>query len=236
MNKPWAQWVVTTDRQLRENHNQFFYLFLNPITFLPPDCCLFQTLHLIKKRVVNEQSDRKQEIAALLAWEKQPHIWANAQEEVLAGALGGISLCCLFLSSKTEISTSRSLNIPCNCQVRLTRLVFLDVYMVTAWTSRGLLPYNTSKKTSASVAADPELENSLQCGIGVPSECCECPKALESPSIATARGINSSCFLLWKMFSSQTTWLSLSTPQHLDHYSAPLSPWRRSTIDLVMGF
>lgn len=138
------------------------------------------------------------------------------KKEVLAGALGGCSLFCLFLSSKTETSASRSPNTPCKCQVGLIGLVFLDVYMATVWTSHGLLPYNTSGKTSTSVAADLELANSLLCDTGVPSECCECPKTLESPSITTVRGTCSSCFLIWKMVSSQVTFLSLSTQQHLD--------------------
>lgn len=174
---------------------------------------LFQTLYLIEE-MVNEQSYTKQEIAAFLAWEKEPHNWANAQEEVLAGALGGCSLFWMFLSSKTETSASRSPNTP--CQVGLTELVFLDVYMATAWTSYGLLPNNMSGKTSASVAADSELANSLWCDIGVSSECCECPKTLESPSITTVRATCSSCFLIWKMVSSHVTFLSLSTQQHLD--------------------
>lgn len=151
-----------------------------------------------------------------MAWEKELHIWANAQEEVLAGALGGCSLFCLFLSSKTETSASRSPNTPCKGQVGLTGLVFLDVYMATAWTSHGLLPYNTSGKTSVSDAAVSELANSLWCDTGVPSECCECSKTLESPSITSVRGTCSSCFLIWKMVSFQVTFLSLSTQQHLD--------------------
>lgn len=156
---------------------------------------LFQTLCLIKNIAVNEQSHRTQEIAAFLAWEKEPHIWANAQEEVLAGALGGCSLFCLFLSSKTENSASRSPNTPCKCQVGLTGArVFgcLHGHCVNI----SLLPYNTSGKTSASDAAVSELANSLWCDTGVPSECCECPKTLESPSITTVRGTCSSCFLL----------------------------------------
>lgn len=51
---------------------------------------LFQNLYLIKKIVVNEQSYRKQEIAAFLAWEKEPHIWANAQEGSISWSIRGV--------------------------------------------------------------------------------------------------------------------------------------------------
>lgn len=163
--------------QLRDQSGQItlhsFYIFKSRLVeniFFPPDGSLFQTLYLIKKIVVKKQSYRKQEMAVLL-WPEQNSCTSGLMHNwKCSGGLGGFSLCCLFLSSKTETSTSRSTNAPHNCQVRLSRLVFFDAYMATVWISRRLLRYNTSRKTSASVAADPELENSLWCDIDVPSE------------------------------------------------------------------
>lgn len=180
MNKPWAQRVVTADRQIRADHIRFFFFFLNPnskngvqLFFIEMVIC-FLTLYLIKKIVLNKHFYRNQEMAALFWLEKNSctsGLMHNRKCNLEDWGGGAVSLWCLFLSSKTETSTSRSTNTPHNCQVRLTRLVFLDIYMVTTWISHGLLRYNTSGKTSAIVAADPEHENSLRCDIDVPSEC-----------------------------------------------------------------
>lgn len=64
---------------------------------------LFQNLYLIKKIVVNEQSNRKQEIAAFLAWEKEPHIWANAQEGSISWSIrGGVHCSACFWVPKQK--------------------------------------------------------------------------------------------------------------------------------------
>lgn len=157
----------------------FFFFFKSKLvewrtTVFHPDGYLFQTLYLIKKIVLNKHFYRNQEMAALFWLEKNSctsGLMHNRKCNLENWGGGTVSLWCLFLSSKTETSTSRSTNTPHNCQVRLTRLVFLDIYMVTTWISHGLLRYNTSGKTSAIVAADPEHENSLRCDIDVPSEC-----------------------------------------------------------------
>lgn len=75
MNKPWAQRVVTADRQIRADHIRFFFFFKSKLkewrtTVFHRDGYLFQTLYLIKKIVLNKHFYRNQEMAALFWLEK----------------------------------------------------------------------------------------------------------------------------------------------------------------------
>lgn len=204
MNKPWAQRVGAAERGIRATLAFYFFLVHN-FFFLP--MVMFQNC-LIKKMVFNKQSYSEKKETARAENSRTSGLMHNENRQ-----LGRH-----FFSSKTEICTSRGTNTPCNWQVRLLRLVSLDVYMDTAWITQGLLQYNKSGKREARAAPVPELDNCLWCNIDVSSECRQCPKPPNSLSTYTiaVRGICRSIFSSFIVLYQLTAlWMSV-TQQHLD--------------------